>query len=236
MYDEKSYKEWSKEIGISYKTIKSSIEWLIKNKWITVNGKRKASHIISYKALERKLGLNFKSGILFEPNNQIDYGYFKAFCCASVICYYLNKKRYFDRQSVIIKGVTNTNCKRTSGFYPMANGYLANCLGVSLATAFRFKKEAEDAGFIETKAGFSYLLNEEKKKDVYKERREKSKKRKTKNTEGRIEVEHYETAKQVLNMYGLSERLRRGKKYLRWVESDLIHCVLRTKKKGYGKN
>src|SRR5690606_15276237 len=165
VYNEKGYKEWSKEIGISYKTVKSSLYWVIKNKWITVNGKRNALHIISYKKLEQKLRLNFKSGILFEPTSLADYEYFKAFCCATVICYYLNKKRYFDRQSVINKGVATTNCKRINGFYPMPNGYLAKCLRVSLATAFRFKKEAEEAGFIETKAGFSYLLSEEDKRD-----------------------------------------------------------------------
>lgn len=215
VYNEKSYKEWSKEIGISYKTVKSSLYWLIKNKWITVNGKRNALHIISYKKLGQKLGLNFKSGILFEPTSLADYEYFKAFCCATVICYYLNKKRYFDRQSVIRKGVATTNYTRKSGFYPMPNGYLAKCLGVSLATAFRFKKEAEDAGFIETKAGFRYLEDSQGR---------------------RAKKEHYELVKYVSAMEGLSNRLRKGKKYLKWVESDLIHCVLKTKKKGVGKN
>lgn len=215
VYDEKSHKEWSKEIGISSKTIKTSLDWLIKNKWITVNGKRNALHIISFKKLGQKLGLNIKSGILFEPKSQIDYGCFKAFCCATVICYYLNRKRYFDRQSVIIKGITNTNCKRTSGFYPMANGYLANCLGVSLATAFRFKKEAEEAGFIETIASFSYLVD---------------------NLGNKAKKEHYEVARYINAMEGLPNRLRKGKRYLKQVESDLIHCVLKTKKKEYGKN
>lgn len=215
VYDEKSHKEWSKEIGISSKTIKTSLDWLIKNKWITVNGKRNALHIISYKKLGQKLGLNFKSGILFESNRQIDYGYFKAFCCAAVICYYLNKKRYFNRQSVIIKGIANTNCKRTSGFYPMANGYLAKCLRVSLSTAFRIKNEAEEAGFIETISGFSYLTN---------------------NTGVRITKEHFEAARYVSAMEGLPNRLRKGKRYIKQVESDLIHCILKIKKRGIGKN
>jgi len=237
VYDEKSYKEWSKEIGISSKTIKTSLDWLIKNKWITVNGKRNALHIISYKKIGQKIGLNFKSGILFEPTCLADYEYFKAFCCATVICYYLNKKRYFDRQSVIIKGVATTNCKRTNGFYPMPNGYLAKCLGVSLATAFRFKKEAEDAGFIETKAGFGYLLDEKDEKDSDIEKKSKYKIKKVKNKEKIFKTEDYEIIKQILvDVYKEPNRLRKGKRYLKWVESDLIHCVIKTKKKGYGKN
>ena len=237
VYDEKSYKEWSKEIGISSKTIKTSLDWLIKNKWITVNGKRNALHIISYKKIGQKIGLNFKSGILFEPTCLADYEYFKAFCCATVICYYLNKKRYFDRQSVIIKGVATTNCKRTNGFYPIPNGYLAKCLGVSLATAFRFKKEAEDAGFIETKAGFGYLLDEKDEKDSDIEKKSKYKIKKVKNKEKIFKTEDYEIIKQILvDVYKEPNRLRKGKRYLKWVESDLIHCVIKTKKKGYGKN
>lgn len=239
VYNEKSYKEWSKEIGISSKTIKTSLDWLIKNKWITVNGKRNALHIISYKKLGQKLGLNFKSGILFEPTSLADYEYFKAFCCATVICYYLNKKRYFDRhrQSVIRKGVATTNYTRKSGFYSMPNGYLAKCLGVSLATAFRFKKEAEDAGFIETKAGFSYLLSDEDRRDSGIEKKSKYKSKKFENKEKIFKKEDYKIAKQILvEVYKEPNRIRRGKKYLKWVESDLIHCVLKTKKKGVGKN
>src|SRR5690606_14859693 len=124
------------------------------------------------------------------------------------------------RQSVINKGVATTNCKRINGFYPMPNGYLAKCLRVSLATAFRFKKEAEEAGFIETKAGFSYLLSEEDKRDSGIEKKSKYKSKKFENKEKIFKTEDYEIVKQILvELYKEPNRIRRGKKHLKWVES-----------------
>ena len=136
-FDDLNFKKWADQIGVSERTIKTSLSWLIKEKWLTVNGKRNVIHVISYKKLKKKLNLNFKTGILFEPVERISYLYFRAFCCASVIQYYLGKKRYFERQSVTIKGVANKNCKINRGFYPMANSYLAKCLGVSLSTCLQ---------------------------------------------------------------------------------------------------
>ena len=68
-YNYKSYSKWSKELEISSKTTKSSLAWLIENKWVTVNSKKETLKIISYRKLSKKLGLKFKTGYLFEPTN-----------------------------------------------------------------------------------------------------------------------------------------------------------------------
>jgi len=70
----------------------------------------------------------------------------------------------------------------------MPNGYLAKCLRVSLATVFRFKKETEDAGFIETIAGFSYLVA---------------------NSRNKAKKEPYETMKYIYAMEGLPNRFEK---------------------------
>ncbi|MFP5437250.1 MAG: hypothetical protein ACLGH8_05665 [Bacteroidia bacterium] len=201
---------WAYELGISIRTAKTAIEWLINNKWLTVNGKRNSLHIISYKNLGRKLHLQFGTGVILDITNQIDYKHFKSFCCASVITFYLNKKRYFNKQSAINKGIAKTNCKRINGFYPMANSYLAKCINVSTTTAYRIKKDAEVSGFITTKSEFSHIETKSGRK---------------------VDKYSYETIWYSIVKEGLPNRLRRGKKYLLQVESDLIRSVLKLKAK-----
>lgn len=209
VYNNQSFNEWAKQLGISSKTIKTTFNWLIENKWISINSKRSSLNIISYSKLLRKIYLNYKSGILFEPSDIKDYKEFKSFINGALIAYYLCKKRYFDRQSAIKKGVANTNCKKVKGFYPMANAYLAKCLGVSISTAFRIKNEAEKAGFVETVSGFSYMLTK---------------------TGEKIGKEHFEGYLIMIKKEGLNVPLRKGKRYLMQVESDLVKCILKTKK------
>lgn len=148
-YSSSQISVWAKEVGVNPKTIKSSLQWLCKNKWITFNSKRGAVSIVSYKRIAIKLNQNIKTGVVFEPRDIKDYKYFKALCCAAVIVDYMKKCLYFKKRSARLKGVANTN-RRMRGFCPFANSYLASCLGVSIATAYRYKREAEQAGFIST--------------------------------------------------------------------------------------
>ena len=208
VYNSSSYSKWAKDLCISSKTVKSSLQWLIKNRWVTVNSKRGSLRIISYKKLAWKLDLKFQTGFLFEPDN---YQYFKAMCCGVVLTFYLNRKRYFNRRSVNIKGFANsTNRRKYSGFYPMPNEYLAQCLGVSITTAYRYKTEAERGNFIETKSNFSHVLNADNEK---------------------ITSDNYFAF--ILNnqTFGLPNTIRKGKKYLKEVEADLIHSNITLKKK-----
>lgn len=209
VYNNHSCKIWAEEIGIHEKTVKSSLDWLIAKKWVTGNKKRCVLRIISYRNLSLKLDLSLKTGYLFEPEN---YKNFKALCCAVVICYYLCKKRYFNRRSGNIKGFPITNSQKSNGFYPMANGYLANCLNVSISTACRYKQEAEETGYIKTKRNLSFLEDR---------------------SGNRAKSECFEVAKYVNNLEGLPNRIRKGKKYLKQVEADLIHSYIKCKKKQY---
>lgn len=210
-YNRYSFSKWAKKLDLSSKTVKNSLAWLIKSKWITVNSIKGTLKIIGYKRLSKKLNLKFKSGYLFEP---INYKYFKAMCCGVVITYYMDKKRYFSRQSGNKKGfATLQNCKRNNGFYSMPNNYLAKCLNVSLATAYRYKKEAETGGFIETKPNFSYIENEEGK---------------------RISSEYYNLFITVNKFNEEPNILRKTKRSLKKVEADLIHSYIVLKKKNLG--
>lgn len=206
-YNESSYSTWAKEICVNSKTVKTSLKWLIKNKWVTVNSKKKTLRIISYKNLSKKLNIDFNTGYLFEPES---YKYFKAMCCGIVITFYLNRKRYFNRRSGNIKGFAmSKNRKKNNKFYPMPNGYLAECLGLSIATAYRYKDEAEKQGFIKTKSNLSFIEN---------------------NIGERITADNY-FALILENQKNSSGKIRKGVKYLKEVEPDLIHSNITLKKK-----
>lgn len=156
--DTKNANKWSKELGLSSKTIKKCLEWLQSQKWITVNSKRNSLKICGYAKLKNLLDIDRTINAIFEPTSVTDYKNFRAFCCGAVITHYLGKKKYFDKkQSAVKNGTSNLNRLCKNGFYPMANNYLAKCLGVSLSTAFRIKNEAEKEGYIETKASFDTL-------------------------------------------------------------------------------
>jgi len=213
------YKQWSDAIGVHEKTVKSSFKWLVQQKWITVNSNRNAIRIISYKNLSRKLGLNLKTGYLCEVEQVRDFKQLKALCCAIVITYYLDRKRFFDkRQSGRITGRPITNCKKKRTFYPMPNSYLAHCTKVSIATAYRYKHEAKMSRLIKTKSNDSILETLQGEK---------------------ISLDLYSIVLKGILNDEQPNRLKKGKNCLKWEEATLIKSNLITKKKEYvvkGKN
>ncbi|MFC4687848.1 hypothetical protein ACFO4P_12965 [Epilithonimonas pallida] len=210
-YDVSSYGKWAKELSVSSRTIKNSLVWLIKNKWITVDSIQNTLRIISYKNLAIKLDLKFKTGFLFEPEN---YKYFKAMCCGVVITFYMGRKRYFNRQSGNIKGFAiSKNCKKNDGFTPMPNNYLAKSLNVSTATAYRYKEQAENGGFIETKSNLNFVMNSKGEKI-------------TSDNYFAFILNHKEEGK--------PNTIRNHKKHLQEVDADLIHSFITLKKKNVG--
>ena len=207
------YKKWGEDIGVHEKTVKSSLEWLIRQKWITVNSNRTALRIISYKNLSYKLKLSLKTGYSYEVEQVEDFKQLRALCCAVVITYYLNRKRFFDkRQSGHIKGCPITNCKKKNAFHPMPNQYLASCTNVSKATAYRYKHKAEMSGYIAAKPHYSIM--ETKQGDE-------------------ISSDLYNVVLKGILDEERPNRLRKRKSRLEWEESTLIRSLIKVKKKEY---
>ncbi len=206
---EKFEEDIANKLNLNIKTIRNSIKWLIDQKWITVNSKQNKYHIISYERLSKKINSEFKSGFSFE----FDYlDNFKVLCIAIVITYYLNKKRFFNGRSGNKRGFPTMNRKLKKGFYPMANGYLAKCLGVSIATACRYKQLADKHGYIEVIPQIIYITEESGKP---------------------ISSEHYDVFKLIDDKYDRPNSLRKGKKYLKRVYSDAIKSNIQTKRKAF---
>jgi len=95
----------------------------------------------------------------------------------------------------------------------MPNNYLAKSLGISLATAYRYKREAEAGEFIKTKSQNSYVLN--------------------KNGE-KVTSENYYAFILASKYEGKPNIIRKTKKYLKEVDADLISSYIVLKKKNVG--
>lgn len=211
-FDKTDMKKCSETIGVNVKTVKSSLQWLVKNKWVTVNSKRQVLNVISYNRLKDKLKIRLQKGMKIELDSKVDYKYFEALCCGIVITHYLKRKNYFDRQSECKKGRSKTNCNKMRGFHPMPNAYLASCLNVSTSKAYRIKQRAEKAGYIETKSNRVFIEKEDG---------------------SRIGIEHFEFIRSATLKEGCVDRFRKGRKYIKFVSADLIRSSLNLRRKRF---
>ncbi len=213
IYDYK--KEWAKDLNCHSKTIKSSIDWLIKNKWITVNGKRKSLRIVSYKQVCIKNNIDTKRAAIYEPDN---FNAFRAFCIAVAIIYFRNRKKWNDKRSAFNKRNSDASKNRYAypkGFYPLPNLYLAKCLKISKASAHKYKMEAIKYGFISRKKQISC---------IYSGKNKLMKEAKNAYAKGSLDED-------------FARRLRAGKKYLKIIDSDAIksEIVLKSKRFDFDK-
>lgn len=206
-FDTSLYKHWATDLGVSEKTIRSCIKWLIKKRWITVNNKRGTLRIISYKQLKRKLGLKGKSAIIYEPD---DFSGFSKFCCGVAVTKNFRLIRWMNRKRSVSKmaDTSTSRSKSSKGFQPIPLKRLAKSLKVSSSTANNYKNKAKEAGFIETKRQVTTL---------------------TDTNEGKILKENLYVCKYVLG--NVAGRLRSGTKFLKIVEADLIRSNMKFKKK-----
>ncbi|MFK7107995.1 hypothetical protein [Flavobacterium oreochromis] len=150
------YDVWAVDLELSPRTIRKCFEWLIKNKWITVNSKTNSYRLISYSQINRKQGFKSRKSVIFES----DFKLFQNFCCAAMVTYYIRRKNFTDRKKRSVPIMVGTSMNRNSclkRFTQMPVAYLANCFSVSNKTAFSYKQKAKETGFIEVKKQQSYL-------------------------------------------------------------------------------
>lgn len=147
--DQGFFKRNSKKISITPVTFRKYWRILLKEKWITINCKRDACHIIGFSRLCKKLRIKTRKAAIFRT---IDFKRFKEFLIGSVITYAMIKKRNNDRASVFyIPRSTSTKALSSISSYFLPNLYLAKVLKISKSTASEYKHLAEKAGYIKTK-------------------------------------------------------------------------------------
>lgn len=134
----------------------------------------------------------------------------KNFCCAVLVIYYRNYKRWCDRKSVSKKGDARPRSNsKNKGYYPLPCLYLTKCIGVSKKTAYTYKQLAKAFGYIEIR-----------------------KNRKTLEIDGvKLTNEHKDSLKIAFDKN--LNRVRDGKKYLKYIEADLIKSSIIIKSKRY---
>ncbi|MBC5835057.1 hypothetical protein G6N05_11970 [Flavobacterium sp. F372] len=209
-FDTSLYKVWASDMDVSERTVRNSVNWLIKNKWITVNSKKKSLRIISYLQLCKKLNLCRKLATIFEPE---DFSKFQNFCCAVVFTYYLKKKEWSDKKRRSVSIMEDTSMNRNfylKDFKTLPIRYLAKCLGVSISTANNYKKNGIQANLLTVKRQVITMTDKEG----------------VKLSKDLISTFKYEDK-------NITGRLRTGKKYLKRVESDLIKTEIIFKRKVY---
>jgi len=209
-YGTQEYKSWANDLNKSDKWIRTAINWLIKEKWITVNSKKKTYRIISYANLSKKLNTSFKSAVIYETENFLG---FKNFCCAVVITYHLKLKRWKDKERRSVSKMGDASSNRycyPKGFYDLPIRYLAKVLNLSDTTANNIKKNALKDNYIILKKQINIMT------DV---------------NGTKIKKENFIHLKKMYPVQ--SGRLRIGKKYLKIVDADLMKPEIITKRKLY---
>lgn len=161
-YSNEEFCYWAADLGKSERWVRNTIKWMIKNKWISVNTKRKSYRIVSYEQLKRNLNLGLsKLSAKFEP---IDFSEMKGFCCSVAIKYALSKKRYFDKKRRSGFSMDNSSMNRNSKskfFHSLPVAYLAKIINVSSTTAFNYKIIAEKSGGITVKKQLELFIKSE---------------------------------------------------------------------------
>jgi len=138
------------ELGLkSIKPIKTSIADLLLRHWISRSNKSGYYFVKGFERI-RKLH-NFRKRTGAECSIS-DIKNFKAFLIASVISNLIIAQKRRLRAVERTKGGSKTSAFKQSFFYPVANGALAKILGISISTAYEWKKLAKKQGYIKIRA------------------------------------------------------------------------------------
>lgn len=203
--DKRKYGIWAEIIGLTEKTVKYSLKWLISNKWITVNGKRNVLKVVSY----NKLNFSIQIGYPFEFKSEREFEKFDSLCCGIVSTYYFRKRVHLLTRSERIKEGSYTN-RGQKGFYSMPISYLAKCLNVSKSTACRYMRKAHKTGNIDIQSNLQFLETDSGK---------------------RITNEKYSLLVSECAKNDLPNKYRKGKLYIKQVEANLIRSNILLKRK-----
>jgi hypothetical protein len=129
----------------SHKSFYKNLNWLILQKWVTVNSISNNFRVISFARLCHKLNITTRTGVLFETK---DFKHFRPFLYAAVIAWCIRRKDWHQRQPAPKKGGTRKSMSKPK--LQMPNRYLAKILQLDHSTISRYKLAASTAGYITT--------------------------------------------------------------------------------------
>jgi len=135
------------------KTFKVHLRWLVKHKWIYINGNTDYYKIKGFLPIAKKLHFCCIRGAIFEP---LDFSKFKAFLIAAVITYFMYYKGRNEGLSACLTGRTNMHSLFPAS-YSLPHLYLAKVLKISKTQAATYRDLAIKAGFIVVKPKFKKI-------------------------------------------------------------------------------
>ncbi|MCB2222119.1 MAG: hypothetical protein KQI35_17180 [Bacteroidetes bacterium] len=141
----------------SEKTFNNNFQWLVQNRWVYF---RKGHCIIkSFTKIAVKYDFTCYKVALFIP--EIDMPNFKAFIYGAIITYLMVWKGNKDRRSGADLGSSYMKRNPVSSsllYYNLPVRYMAKALNISKSTASNYKNIANDAGYIEVKHDYSFVV------------------------------------------------------------------------------
>lgn len=132
----------------AFQTLRSALKRLIDKNWIGYNPKSKNYFIRSFAEVGRLHGFKRKLVAKFEIEDLIEL---KAFLIGAIVGDLIRNQKRKLKMAERLKGRSFQPFEATASFYPMANEALAKILGVSLHTAYSYKRLADKGGFINVK-------------------------------------------------------------------------------------
>lgn len=143
-------KNIANDLGLkSSKTVITSIVDLQNRQWISKSNKSGYYFVKGFESIRKLLNLSKRAGAEFIIN---DIKNFKAFLIAAIISHLINLQQRRLKAVERSKGDSKTSAFKQSLYYPMANAALAKIMGISISTAFEWKKLAEKQGYIKIRA------------------------------------------------------------------------------------
>ena len=145
------------DLGIkSVKTVKSSLSKLEMKKWITRSPKSGFYFIKSFERIRISENYIRRTGAEF---NITDIKNFKGFLVSAVISHMISiqKRRLWKTERS--KRGSITVFHKPHLFFPIANEALAKIFGISISTAYEWKKLAAKQGFIKIRKNFEKVQN-----------------------------------------------------------------------------
>jgi hypothetical protein len=148
--DQQFLKNTANELGLkSIKTIKASITDLLHRHWISISNKSGYYFVKGFDRIRKLHNFQKRNGAEFSID---DIKKFKAFLIAAIISNLINAQKRRLKAIELSKGGSKTTAFKQSFFYPVANGALAKILGISISTAYEWKKLAKKQGYIKIRA------------------------------------------------------------------------------------
>lgn len=155
-------REVSSKLGTSADTIKRNLKKLRERNWVGYNPESGYYFIRGFKKIKQLEGSKYLTSVCLSVDRELcDFRIFKAFLYGASIGYLARYQKGKARRragSERTKGSSKHNPElRLPTHYPVACEAMSKIFGISISTAHKYKKEADEHGFIDLRNNFNMV-------------------------------------------------------------------------------